>query len=359
MMLQSTPKWGVADGAAHPSASGMPFRSPGFFTTRTPFRISFFGGGTDFPQWYREQGGAVLSTSIDKYCYISGRWLPPFFPASYRIVWSHIETVNSIDDILHPAVRNGLRMFGFPDSPGLELHHQADLPARTGIGSSSAFAVGLIRILTALRGESIDKAALFGKAIELEQDWIKDAVGSQDQVATALGGFNVIRFGQDGAITVEPVRVDDSRRHALENRLMMVYTGLSRTSSELARGLLENMPRRVANLRRMQAMVDEARAVLEQGGDLDDFGRMLDETWRLKRSLTDQISNDRIDSIYAAARGAGALGGKLLGAGASGFLLFYVPPEHRDAVRQATHPLLEVPFRFDGEGCVMMNAGCP
>lgn len=356
-MQHSTPKWNAPTDTDQQAAPEAPFRSPNFFTTRTPFRISFFGGGTDFPRWYREEGGAVLSTSIDKYCYISGRWLPPFFSTSYRIVWSHIETVNSVGDILHPAVREGLRMFGFTDSPGLELHHQADLPARTGIGSSSAFAVGLIRILSALRGESVDRTALFHKAIELEQDWIKDTVGSQDQVATAIGGLNVIRFGTDGGITVEPLGIDSSRRHALESRLMMVYTGVSRASSELARGLLDNMARRTANLRRMHAMVDQARAVLEGDGDLDDFGRMLDETWQLKRSLAEKISNDRIDSIYAAAREAGALGGKLLGAGASGFLLFYVPPEYRDAVRQATQPLLEVPFRFDTEGCVLMNMG--
>ncbi|MBC7907763.1 MAG: kinase [Rhodospirillaceae bacterium] len=333
-----------------------PHRSPGFFTSRTPFRISFFGGGTDYPQWYRNEGGAVLSTSIDKYCYISGRWLPPFFPTSYRIVWSHIETVTSVSEILHPAVRHCLRMFDFADNPGLELHHQSDLPARTGVGSSSAFAVGLIRILTALRCETMDKSDLYLKAIELEQDWIKDAVGSQDQVATAVGGLNVIRFGHDGAISVQPVRITESRRRALESRLMMVYTGLSRAGPELAQRIIDNLPQRTANLHRMHAMVDEAAALLEGDGDLDDFGRMLDETWRLKRSLADQISNDRIDAIYAAAKQAGAIGGKLLGAGSSGFLLFYVRPEYQDSVRQATHPLLEVPFQFDTQGSVIMNS---
>jgi len=352
-MLQSlSERPAIAEG----DAAATPVRSPNFFTSRTPFRISFFGGGTDYPQWYRQEGGAVLSTTIDKYCYISGRWLPPFFPTSYRIVWSHIETVSTIGDILHPAIRNGLRMFNFPDNPGLELHHQGDLPARTGVGSSSAFAVGLIRILTALRGETIDKEPLFHKAIALEQDWIKDAVGSQDQVATAMGGLNVIRFARDGAIAVERLRLAETRRAALESRLMLIYTGLSRAGPELAQRIIDNLPHRTANLHRMLRMVDDAVTVLEGDGDLDDFGRMLDETWQLKRSLSEHISNDRIDSIYTAARQAGALGGKLLGAGSSGFLLFYVPPEHQDAVRRATHPLLEVPFRFDTEGSVMMNS---
>ncbi|MBX9635690.1 MAG: kinase [Magnetospirillum sp.] len=326
-----------------------------FFTSRTPFRISFFGGGTDYPQWYRQEGGAVLSTTIDKYCYISGRWLPPFFASSYRIVWSHIETVTSISEILHPAVRHGLRMFGFTDSPGLELHHQADLPARTGVGSSSAFAVGLISILTALRGQAIDKTSLFQKAIELEQDWIKDAVGSQDQVATAMGGLNVIRFERDGAITVQPVKISEARRGELESRLIMIYTGLSRVGPELAQRIIDSLPHRTAKLHRMRQMVDEAAALLSGDGDLDEFGRMLDETWQLKRSLDAQISNDRIDSIYAAAKQAGAIGGKLLGAGSSGFILLYVPPEHQDAVRAATQPLLEVPFRFDTQGSVIIN----
>lgn len=358
MMAHYTEKPQSPPGHGESDAAFAQFRAPSFFTTRTPFRISFFGGGTDYPEWYRREGGAVLSTSIDKYCYISGRWLPPFFPTSYRIVWSHIETVSSIDDILHPAVRNALRMFGFANNPGLELHHQADLPARTGVGSSSAFAVGLIRLLTALRGQTIGNSQLFGKAIELERDWIKDAVGVQDQVATAIGGLNVIRFGQDGGITVHPLAIGGTRRRALENRLMLVYTGLSRDSSQLAQNIIDNLDRRSAVLRRMQAMVDQARAVLEDDGDLDDFGRMLDETWQLKRSLAASISNERIDSIYSAARQAGALGGKLLGAGTSGFLLFYVRPEQREAVRQATAPLLEVPFRFESKGSIILTNEC-
>ena len=331
-----------------------------FFTSRTPFRLSFFGGGTDYPQWYRTEGGAVLSTTIDKYCYISGRWLPPFFSYSHRIVWSHIETVSSVGEIMHPAVRQGLRMFGFTDTEGIELHHQADLPARTGIGSSSAFAVGLIRVLAALRRrtpglEDLDREGLYLKAIDLEQNWIKDAVGSQDQVATAVGGLNVIRFAPDGRITVSPLVLPADRRAALESRLLLVYTGLSRAGPELARQIIDNLSRRTATLRRMQALVDQAAALLASNDDLDGFGDMLDETWALKRSLSDQVSNDRIDTLYAAARKAGARGGKLLGAGASGCIVFYVAPEHQQAVRQALSTLLEVPFRFDTQGSVIMD----
>ncbi len=331
-----------------------------FFTSRTPFRLSFFGGGTDYPQWYRSEGGAVLSTTIDKYCYISGRWLPPFFSYSHRIVWSHIETVSSIAEIMHPAVRQGLRMLNFTDAEGVELHHQADLPARTGIGSSSAFAVGLIRVLTALRRSTPDedlpdRETLYLKAIALEQEWIKDAVGSQDQVATAVGGLNVIRFAPDGRITVTPLGISPDRQAALEARLLLVYTGLSRAGPELARQIIDNLGHRTATLRRMQVLVDQAAALLASEDTLDGFGDMLDETWALKRNLSDQVSNDRIDAIYAAARQAGARGGKLLGAGSSGFIVLYVPPERQDAVRQALATLLEVPFRFETQGSVLMD----
>jgi len=327
-----------------------------FFTSRTPFRLSFFGGGTDYPEWYRREGGAVLSTTIDKYCYISGRWLPPFFSTTYRVVWSHIETVSSIGEILHPAVRHALWMFGFTDGDGVELHHQADLPARTGIGSSSAFAVGLIRILSALRGEAIDTRTLYLKAIELEQERLQEAVGSQDQVATAVGGLNIIRFAPDGAIAVEPLAVPPGRLARLESSLMMVYTGLSRSGPQLARQIVGNLPARADNLRRMTRMVDEAAAVLAGTGDLDDFGRMLDEAWRLKRSLSDQISTAQIDGLYDAALGAGALGGKLLGAGHSGFMVFFVPDERREAVRAALGGVLEVPFRLESRGSVMISS---
>jgi D-glycero-alpha-D-manno-heptose-7-phosphate kinase len=323
--------------------------------TRTPYRISFFGGGTDYPAWYRRHGGRVLSTTIDKYCYVTARYLPPFFNVRHRIVWSHIETVQSIREILHPAVREGLAMLGYTDATGVEIHHQGDLPARTGVGSSSSFAVGLILALRALRGETPDRHALALEAIALEQDRLGDKVGSQDQTAAAYGGFNVIDFRPDGTIAATPVAAGPDRRRALEDRLMLFYTGLSRMGSEVAADVIANIPAREAQLHRMRALVDRAAEILH-GGDLDDFGRLLDETWQLKRQLSALVSNDGIDAIYARARTAGALGGKLLGAGTSGFMLFYVPPGRREAVQDALRDLLHVPVRLDTEGATLLPA---
>ncbi|CCQ73091.1 kinase [Magnetospira sp. QH-2] len=326
-----------------------------FVLTRTPLRISFFGGGTDYPAWYREHGGAVLSTTIDKYCFISCRWLLPFFEHKYRIVWSHIETVNAIGEILHPAVRESLNMLDFADKRGIEMHHQGDLPARTGMGSSSSFAVGLIKALHLLNGVDRDAPELSRQAIELEQNWLKDSVGSQDQVAAAHGGLNMIRFESDGRIVVDPVKISRERRDQLNDRLMLFYTGTSRLSSTVAREVITNLPQRSQNLRRMREMVDDARNLLEGSGDLDDFGRMLAETWKLKRGLAAPVSNDRIDNAYSLARGAGALGGKLLGAGAGGFILLYVPPERQREVSRAMEPFFPVPFRFETHGCTQIQ----
>jgi D-glycero-alpha-D-manno-heptose-7-phosphate kinase len=295
----------------------------------------------------------VLSTTIDKYCYVTARYLPPFFNVRHRIVWSHIETVQSIGEILHPAVREGLAMLGYTDATGVEIHHQGDLPARTGVGSSSSFAVGLILALKALRGEAIGRHDLALAAIDLEQNRLRDNVGSQDQVAAAHGGLNVIDFDTDGTIRVTPVAADPARVRALEERMMMFYTGLSRMGSEVAADLVANIGAREAQLHRMRALVDQATKVLH-GGDLDDFGHLLDETWQLKRQLSALVSNDGIDAIYARARAAGALGGKLLGAGTAGFMLFYVPPGRREAVQDALRDLLHVPVRLDTEGATLL-----
>jgi D-glycero-alpha-D-manno-heptose-7-phosphate kinase len=322
--------------------------------SKTPYRISFFGGGTDYPAWYREEGGAVLSTAIDKYCYISCRVLPPFFNIRHRIVWSHIETVSSVAEILHPAVREGMRFLGFDDRVGLEIHHQGDLPARAGMGSSSSFAVGLIKALVALRGETIDKRELALKAIELEQDVLKDSVGSQDQVVAAYGGLNVIRFSQDGDIRVEPVAVPDSRKVELESRLMLFYLGTSRLSSEIASKVIESFAKKQAVLRRMHRMVDEALSILVHQSSLDDFGRLLHETWMLKRDLSSVVSNPLVDQVYEAAIKHGALGGKLLGAGGTGFMAFYVPPDAQPSVRQALSAYLHVPFEFEEAGSTLV-----
>ncbi|UYN97325.1 MAG: kinase [Enhydrobacter sp.] len=321
--------------------------------SRTPYRISFFGGGTDYPDWYRVHGGAVLSMAINKYCYITGRHLPPFFGIRHRIVWSHIETVGAISEILHPAVRAGLQTANFDDEEGVELHHQGDLPARSGIGSSSAFAVGLINVLHAMRGKTIDKQELAQEAIDLEQNKLKETVGCQDQVASAFGGFNVIRFNPNGDFAVDPLELSDEQRNEFERRLMVFYTGTSRLSTALAKQLVSNFDEKTKSLKQMQAMVPEAVAMLRRG-DFDSFGRLLHETWTLKRSLTNAISTSTIDRIYDDAMRAGALGGKLLGAGGAGFMIFVVPPEHQPRVREALAHLVRVPVHAEFTGSTII-----
>jgi D-glycero-alpha-D-manno-heptose-7-phosphate kinase len=328
--------------------------------SKTPFRISFFGGGTDYPEWYLQEGGAVLSTTIDKYCYISCRFLPPFFNIKHRIVWSHIETVSTISEILHPAVREGLRYLGFNDAVGLEIHHQGDLPARSGMGSSSAFAVGLFKALIALQGQMISKQELVLKAIELEQTVLKENVGSQDQVATAYGGLNVIHFLQSGEIKVEPVTIPAERAERiveLQSRLLLVYTGTSRLASEVAGDIIANLRSKGQRLREMRKMVDQAVSILNGSGSLDDFGRLLHESWMLKRELSAGVTTATVDHVYQTALEHGALGGKLLGAGGSGFMVFYVPPERQAGVIKALAGYLHVPFQFETEGSTLMHYG--
>ncbi len=318
--------------------------------TRTPFRLSFFGGGTDYPAWYLREGGAVLSTTIDKYCYLSVRHLPPFFATRHRVVWSHVETVATIAEILHPAVREGLKLLGFDDSSGIEIHHQADLPARAGMGSSSSFAVGLIKALTSLRGQMIDKHELALQAIHLEREVLRENVGSQDQVAAAYGGLNRIEFRTNGEIRVDPVTLPAARLAELESHLMLFFTGTSRLASAVAADVVANLGTRRAALRRMRALVDEGLAVLTGNGDLERFGRLLHESWLLKRSLSPMVAGAAIDEIYAKAIKSGALGGKLLGAGSTGFMCFFVPPSRQASVLRALASQLHVPFAFESEG---------
>ncbi|MBI4394410.1 MAG: kinase [Euryarchaeota archaeon] len=318
--------------------------------SRTPYRISFFGGGSDYPAWYLREGGVVLSTTIDKYCYISCRYLPPFFNIKHRIVWSHIETVTTLKDILHPAVRECLKYMGFDDALGLEIHHQGDLPARSGMGSSSSFSVGLIHALTALRGQTIGKHELALKAIELEQNVMKDSVGAQDQVAAAHGGLNRIRFLKSGKIDVEPVKVAQDRHKELESNLIMLYTGMVRTASDVAKEVSSNLERKSESVLRMMDMAEEGAAILAGKASVDDFGALLDEAWQLKRGLAEAVSNDVIDGVYRTAKANGALGGKLLGAGAGGFMLFYIPPGKQRNVQRALSQYLWVPFSFESTG---------
>lgn len=315
--------------------------------SRTPYRISFFGGGTDYPAWFREHGGAVLATSINKYCYITCRFLPPFFEHRSRIVWSRIERVRDNAEIEHPVVRAALGLLGIDQ--GVEIHYDGDLPARSGIGSSSAFTVGLLNALYALKGERVAKSHLARKAIHIEQNVLKEHVGVQDQIETAHGGFNRIAIAPNGVFSVEPVICDGGRTEALAERLLMFYTGVARTADRVAKAKIDSIPRRRGELAEMQKLVDAAIAVLV-GGDLDDFGRLLHETWQLKRSLSARVAPAFVDDIYARARGAGALGGKILGAGGGGFMIFYVRPEDRPKVLEALADLLLVPIEFEASG---------
>lgn len=317
--------------------------------SRTPFRISFFGGGTDYPAWYREHGGAVLATAIDKYCYISCRYLPPFFEHKYRIVYSRIENVMEVSQIEHPAVREVLQWMNCVR--GIEVHHDGDLPARSGLGSSSSFTVGLINALMAMKGEHVSKDKLMQHALHVEQDLIQENVGSQDQVSAAYGGFNKIDFRQDGAIDVSPVILRPERREALEAHLMLFFTGISRYASDVAKAKIDNLSQRKTELRMMRTLVDEALSILgREGDDLDDFGKLLHENWQYKRKLSDQVTTPEIDQIYAAALSAGALGGKLLGAGGGGFLMFFARPEQQAAIREKLKHLIYVPIKFDMSG---------
>ena len=317
--------------------------------TRTPLRISFFGGGTDYPVWYRQYGGAVLATTIDKCCYITCRRLPPFFEYHSRISYSKVENVAGNNAIEHPSVRGCLQFLGIDE--GVEVHHVADLPARTGLGTSSAFTVGLLLGLYALQDRMRDKQALAADAIYVEQELLQEAVGAQDQVSAAYGGFNRINFHADGSLEVKRVLAAPSRLVELEQHLALYFTGFARTASEIAQEQVKMTPQRKQELDAMLQLVDEAEAIITSGRrSLDEFGCLLHEGWQIKRSLTQKITNARIDEIYEAGLGAGALGGKLLGAGGGGFMLFFVPPERRLALRERLNNLLCVPFAFSNKG---------
>ncbi|MDO8748071.1 MAG: kinase [Candidatus Omnitrophota bacterium] len=316
--------------------------------SKTPFRISFFGGGTDYPAWYQENTGAVLSTTIDKYCYISIRYLPPFFEHKHRIVYSFIENVKSVNEIQHPVVRALLKLFKV--QRGVEVHHDGDLPARSGLGSSSAFTVGMLNSLYALKGNIISKNDLAKQAIHIERNVLKENVGSQDQVAVAYGGFNKIIFLNDHNFRAEPVTIQKERIQELQENLMLVFTGLSRFSSEIAADQIKNTSSNKHELTAMRHMVDHAVDILNSNRDIADFGKLLRESWQIKKKLSKKISSPEIDNIYDKAIKNGALGGKLLGAGGGGFMLLFVSPARRRRVQKALKELLEVKFCFENEG---------
>ena len=317
--------------------------------SRTPFRISFFGGGTDYPDWYREHGGAVLATTIDKYCYISVRDLPPFFDHSFRVVYSLVENVKAVSEIKHPAVRGVLEHLRI--ARGLEIHHDGDLPARSGLGSSSAFTVGLLAAIHALEGRHVSKEELASSAIYVEQCLLKEPVGTQDQISAAFGGFNHIVIGPDGRYEVRPVILPRERLAALQDHLMLVFTGISRTAADIAQHQIGNLKQRAPELHALTQMVNRGIEILSSAStDLEDFGRLLGEGWALKRRLADMVSNTTVDALYDAALRAGASGGKLLGAGGGGFVLLFVRPERHARVAEALKGFIRVPVRFDVSG---------
>lgn len=316
--------------------------------SKTPFRISFFGGGTDYPVWYEENGGAVLSTTIDKYCYITIRYLPPFFEHKHRIVYSSIENVKDASEIRHPVVKALLRYFKI--EKGVEIHHDGDLPARSGLGSSSSFTVGMINSFHALKGNIVSKADLAKQAIYIERDILKETVGSQDQVAVAHGGFNRIIFHHDHNFKICPVTLQKEKIRQLEKHLMLIFTGFSRFASEIAAAQVENTASKKKELSEMHQMVEHAIEILSSGRDIVELGNLLHQSWKIKKSLTDKISNSSIDSLYEKAIKAGAIGGKLLGAGGGGFMLLFVRPENRSRLKEALKDFLEIKFKFETDG---------
>jgi D-glycero-alpha-D-manno-heptose-7-phosphate kinase len=315
---------------------------------RTPYRISFFGGGTDYPGWYRLHGGAVLAATIDKYCYLTCRYLPPFFEHRIRIVYRKIETCSTVDQISHPAVREAIRFLKI--DRGVEIHHDGDLPARSGMASSSAFTVSLLNALHALRGEMATKPQLAREAIYIEQEMLRETVGSQDQVLAAYGGLKHVRFPPAGEIEVSPLILPAGRLAELKSHLLLVYTGIARTAADVAKSYVTEIASHRRQLRIMRELVDESIDVLTSGMNILAFGDLLHEAWQAKRSLSKIVSNGEVDDLYERARAAGAVGGKLTGAGGGGFLLLFAPPEkHRDILATLGNRI-HVPFEFESSG---------
>ena len=317
--------------------------------SKTPFRISFFGGGTDYPEWSHENGCSVLATTIDKYCYISCRHLPPFFEHKHRIVYSKIESVKTTEEIQHPVVRAVLSNLSITD--GLEIHHDADLPARSGLGSSSSFTVGLINVLNALKGLQISKQDLAKQATYIEQEVLKETVGNQDQILAAFGGFNRIDFHPDDSFNISPVIINKDLVGQLQSHMLLFFTGLSRFSSDIARAKVSNFTNRFQELTQIKEMVDEGMSILQNPSTpIMDLGKLMHESWKLKRSLSKKVSTPQIDKIYETGIKAGAIGGKILGAGGGGFILFFAKPENHSKIRERLKNLVHVAFHFDDVG---------
>lgn len=316
--------------------------------TRTPYRVSFFGGGTDYPAWYCKNGGAVLATTINKYCYITCRHLPPFFEHRHRIVYSQIESCKRVEEILHPSVRAVLSYQKI--DRGVEIHHDGDLPARSGMGSSSAFTVGLLHALYALKGKIVDKQRLCEESIYIEQEILKETVGSQDQASAAYGGLNHIIFPSEGRIAVKPIPLTNNRLDELNSHLMLFYTGIKRTAADVAVTYVNNIEAKGKQLFKMMDFVEEGISIITGKQDLTQFGKLLHEAWQLKRTFSAQVTNAEVDDLYERSRKAGAVGGKLTGAGGGGFLLLFVPPSRKKKVRECLKNLIYVPIKVEFSG---------
>jgi D-glycero-alpha-D-manno-heptose-7-phosphate kinase len=323
--------------------------------SRTPFRISLLGGGTDYPSWYEKHGGAVLGTTIDKYCYIFVRKLPPFFPHKHRVVYSQIELVRDHRELVHPSVRAALMEYASEFSDGIEVQHMGDLPARSGLGSSSSFTVGLLNALNALRGKMTSPDELASEAIRLEQQVIKESVGSQDQVWAAMGGLGTITFHQTGKFELKPLIIGNERVKALNDCMMLFYSGQSRFASAVAAEQIENLAKRERQLHQMREFVDEGVKILQLANrPLDDLGRLLHESWKLKKELAAGVTTSKVDEIYEAGMASGAVGGKLLGAGGGGFVLLFARPECHDEIRKRLKGLIEVSAKINSPGSAIV-----
>jgi D-glycero-alpha-D-manno-heptose-7-phosphate kinase len=316
--------------------------------SRTPFRISFFGGGTDYPPWYLKHGGSVLVTTIDKYCYLACRYYPPFFDHSFRISYIKSENCQTIDEISHPAVRGVLNYLNW--DRGLEIHHVGDLPARGGLGSSSSFTVGLLHALHGLNGKMASKLQLAQESIHVEQQILKETVGSQDQTSAAFGGLNHIIFSPNGEISVRPLTLSTERMHELQSHLMLFYTGIKRTASDVAQSYVNNIDEKSTLMKALTDMVNEGLSILHGTGDIAEFGKLLNEAWQVKRKFSAKVSNAHVDAIYDTAVSAGAIGGKILGAGGGGFMVLFVPPDLHAQVREKLSNFIHVHFKFEFSG---------
>lgn len=320
--------------------------------TKTPFRMSFFGGGTDIPEFFKENGGSVLSTTFDKYCYVTVRHLPPFFDYKTHLTYSKMEYVNSWDEVQHPAIRNAME---YLDMQNIRLTYESDLPAKSGLGTSSSFVVGMLNSFYALKGQYVDKRKLADEAIHIERVMCEESGGWQDQIAASFGGFNRINFHSDG-YEVKPVIIAPERKEMLNDRLLMYFTGFTRFSADVQKANNITASKNTNQLREMLSLVDEAERVLtDKTIDLDEFGRLLHTTWQLKRGTGNHVSTEAIDVLYQRGIEAGAIGGKLLGAGGGGFLVFYVSPENEERVKAAMKDLLYIPFRFENSGSQIIH----